>query len=359
MVSASVDTLSPARRDVLATAYHGDDEAVDAWRRWRAAVDIDEHLDESTFSLLPSIHRRLARLGIEDPLMPRLKGVARQAWVANRQFCWQIERMLAPWSERAIVPMILPPFDRLLDDTTAVVNRAGARFAVRADDALPALRALLDDDWQCPTVRLPLRTLEAFVLGAGSVNLQRDDMPALRLEWNLEPRFAGLPDAAWDRSVAARIGNRDVRRLDPTDAVEFAIRQPLAPGPYARAVSILGAAQRPDIDWERLVRATRERPVHTHWIPVLECIAPLLESLGAPSRMAREIIDAASIASPGKQPSVTARARQGWIDYQSALGGNASVAVALVNLPGYLVGRWHLASARQIPRRAVQWLLYK
>jgi hypothetical protein len=56
---------------------------VDAWRRWRALVPLDDARHEAAL-LLPAAYRNLSRLGEVDPEMDRLKGIYRFAWSRNQ-----------------------------------------------------------------------------------------------------------------------------------------------------------------------------------------------------------------------------------------------------------------------------------
>jgi hypothetical protein len=65
-----------------------------AWQQWRTEVDVEEdHLDLGSFRLLPLVYHNLHKQGIDDPLMGRLKGMHRRAWVMNQlqfQACTQV-----------------------------------------------------------------------------------------------------------------------------------------------------------------------------------------------------------------------------------------------------------------------------
>ena len=66
---------------IVKAAIGPDDQVEAAFRAWRDQIDIDDHVDGGTFRLLPLVYERLRSLDIADPLMGRLKGVYRRAWV--------------------------------------------------------------------------------------------------------------------------------------------------------------------------------------------------------------------------------------------------------------------------------------
>ena len=55
-------------------------ESFDTWKS-RVALDA---IDSGSLRLLPLLYRNLKRLGIDDAMMPRLKGVYRQTWFRNQ-----------------------------------------------------------------------------------------------------------------------------------------------------------------------------------------------------------------------------------------------------------------------------------
>src|SRR5512134_956897 len=54
--------------------------AVDAFHAWRDSVRLEDDFSTATMRLLPLAYHNLHRLGVEDPLMQRLKGVYRHSW---------------------------------------------------------------------------------------------------------------------------------------------------------------------------------------------------------------------------------------------------------------------------------------
>ena len=73
---------SQAQRQLLAVALGTGEEALAAWQALRPTLDLD-NLEPGSFTLLPLVYRTLAECGSDDPLLPRLKGIQRNAWVRN------------------------------------------------------------------------------------------------------------------------------------------------------------------------------------------------------------------------------------------------------------------------------------
>lgn len=80
------------RQLILAAVFSGD-RAAEAWRKWRADIDLDV-LDLASTFLLPQLYVNLKRQGIDDPELPRLAGVYRYSWVQNQRIlCGVLEVM--------------------------------------------------------------------------------------------------------------------------------------------------------------------------------------------------------------------------------------------------------------------------
>ena len=65
---------------VLQAIFGPDRDALAAFGTWRDGVDLEGDIDGGVFRLLPLLYLRLAAMGVDDPLMRRLKGVYRRAW---------------------------------------------------------------------------------------------------------------------------------------------------------------------------------------------------------------------------------------------------------------------------------------
>lgn len=66
---------------IVRAAIGPEREVEPAFRAWRDQVDIDGPIDGGTYRLLPMVYKRMRDLGVDDPLMGRMKGVYRRSWV--------------------------------------------------------------------------------------------------------------------------------------------------------------------------------------------------------------------------------------------------------------------------------------
>src|ERR1700722_4215811 len=71
---------TPEQALILAASVGPEATAADAFRAWSRGVDLNADFGREIFRLLPLVYDRMRRLGLDDPLMGRLKGVYRFAW---------------------------------------------------------------------------------------------------------------------------------------------------------------------------------------------------------------------------------------------------------------------------------------
>ena len=74
---------SPLQERLLVVALADPEPAAAAWDELRPRFSF-EQLETGSVALLPLVYRALVRAGIDDPLLPRLKGVYRKSWVTGR-----------------------------------------------------------------------------------------------------------------------------------------------------------------------------------------------------------------------------------------------------------------------------------
>lgn len=136
--AAGVPSLTLLQEDLLKAAFAADETAAAAWRRWRDAVDWEAHLDHDAFRLLPRTYRNLRRLGVADPLLLRLRGIARQAWYANQR---RLHPTVQALTAAGVELLLVPPTAVLLHDPTAVLDQPLERIP-------PRLWRGMRDEWR-------------------------------------------------------------------------------------------------------------------------------------------------------------------------------------------------------------------
>jgi len=343
--------------DVLTAAFSRRPDAAEAWLRWRESVDWDRHLDPVSFSLLPIILRNMSSMGLQDALMPKFRGIARQAWLANKVWMRPFQKSMEVLSGANIGMLFLPPTRRLLLDTSAVLNRNDpVHLAIRRQHAEQAINLLLAVGWKSANVRLPQRAMTGFTLGTHYLLLRRDEDMQLTLNWGLEILFREDASCVWQRAVPAELCGRPASGPDAADALEFVLRHPVAEEPFGQMAEILAVASEPGLQWRRLAEALRMRPVHSDWLAVLNPLQSILSQWDAdldPADWCRAHPPRSLV----PRRSVMARGIEGWRDYRASLGERHALQAAVRQLPGYLMGRWNLAAMRHIPFGFLNWAI--
>jgi len=87
---------------LLKAALLDGDDAVRAFRAWRAGVDLEGELGYPILRLLPLVYHNLQRLGVDDPLMGRLKGVYRRFWCENQTLFFAMRPVLQRLHETGV-----------------------------------------------------------------------------------------------------------------------------------------------------------------------------------------------------------------------------------------------------------------
>lgn len=251
-----------ARQELLLrAALLAGEPALDAWAAWRETADLDT-LEAASRRLLPLLYRSLARLGVEHPWMPKLKGVYRHSWSRNQLSLRTLEGVLELLRARGIDFMVLKGAALLAD----YYKDVGARpmddvdVIVRVKDAPAAFAALVQGGWRTWSED-PARYVPVY----HALNFERGDEVAVDLHWHvlsIDCRERA-DDAFWQGAVPVLVGRATAKTLDPAAQLVHAIAHGRRWNPLpgirwiADAVLILRAA--PALDWERVVVLARER----------------------------------------------------------------------------------------------------
>jgi len=77
--------LTGEQNDLLRAALLTGDDAQAAWERWNARVDFEiDELGPYTYHLLTFVYQNLRECGYQSPVMRKLKGIYRRAWLENQ-----------------------------------------------------------------------------------------------------------------------------------------------------------------------------------------------------------------------------------------------------------------------------------
>ena len=97
--------ISPSNLLLLKATLLEGDAAVAAYRAWRPTLDL-ANISRGQRRLLPLLQSNLARLGIEDPLADRFRGIRRYFWIRNLKAIAVAQRVFGAL-DRIGVPFIV------------------------------------------------------------------------------------------------------------------------------------------------------------------------------------------------------------------------------------------------------------
>jgi len=247
-----------AQSQVLTAIFAPEAEARSAFGDWRSRLDLEGPFDAEVFRLLPSLYLRLADLGIEDDLMPRLKGVYRHAWVRNSQLFHDTGKALAALARAGLPTLVLKGAPLAL----ASYAKPGARPMDDLDVAVPkerreeALRILQAEGWTSPHRHLDPRSVHAMPFRNARGN-------GFDLHWHILKETSGQSSEArfWDTARPFDFNGVPTRMVDPPLALVHVLVHGLRgnPEPPVRWVAdVLTLLRRdPDLDWDSLVDFAR------------------------------------------------------------------------------------------------------
>jgi len=233
---------------LLRAAVAPPDQAAAAWRKASGLVDV-ETLDSRSHDLLPLLYRALADGGVEDPWLPRLKGVYRRTWYANQLLLRRLARAVSALSAEGIDAVVLGGGAVGLLHYRDIGARPMNDSSIAVDPAAwqPALGVLASTDW-----------------GLRPVQLADDDL--------------------WRGAVPMQIGDATARAPCASDELlRICVRgiswtsRPRSTRWIADAlVLVRGSAAA--IDWDRFLRRAGEARVAPHLAVVLDYLSETFEA---------------------------------------------------------------------------------
>jgi hypothetical protein len=101
-----VQRISPSNLLLLKAALLDGDAAMAAYRAWRPTLDF-ETIPSGQQRLLPLLQSNLTRLGIEDPLADKFRGIRRYFWVRNLKAMAFAQRVFAALDQMGVPFIVL------------------------------------------------------------------------------------------------------------------------------------------------------------------------------------------------------------------------------------------------------------
>lgn len=273
---------SGGQRLLLRTALLERGAALDAWAAVRTSLNLDR-LDGGSLRLMPLVFDRLRGLGVDDPLLPRLRGLHRRAWYANRMLLHRAGEVLQRLHEAGMRTMVLKgaaliagyyrgPGLRPMGDVDVLVP---------ADRAREAIGILERDGWSLVGEHDPAERVIEHGVGYSDGEGTKVDIHWRALD-PAPPEAGRWADPFWERAVPAEVGGVATWAPCPADLLLQVCAHGAVwdqgVGPYwvADAVLVMRAGE---VDWGRLVTLAAGAGLAP---PLREALGYLRRELGAP-----------------------------------------------------------------------------
>lgn len=259
------------------------DEMLAAYTEWKHLVDFETDIEHGSFRQLPLLYYNLNKHGINDSLMPRLKGIYRQAWSKNQILFHKTGRVLQLLQDAKIPAIVLKgvALSVLAYKNFAVRPMADMDIMVAPDKAEETFAYLKKNGWQSLD-----EIHDKYNLSNNkSITLVNKEKLELDLHWYPFDECMGLmqQNDFWDQAVPLEVSGQKTLVLCPADELLLTFVHGLMPNPeppirwIADSMSIMNA---PDIevDWNRLIEYAKKFSVI---IQVKEALKYLTENFRA------------------------------------------------------------------------------
>ena len=174
------------QKPLLQAAFLSNETGIQAWELWKSGVNMEDHPDLGSFRLLPQLYHNLHSLGIYDPIMMKLKGIARQNWYQNQQFFRNVAPLLRALHEASIACLLLngPAIALHYYSEYALGPEKNLAILVRAKQVCQAMERLQHLGWQ-PEKQIPDGLLEPYLAAAWRHVFQDTAGRRIHLHWGL------------------------------------------------------------------------------------------------------------------------------------------------------------------------------
>lgn len=221
--SAAKASLRPSDIALLRASLCEGNEARAAFHIWRALTDFEGDHDLGQYRMLPLLHENMSKLQLDDPIMPRLRGVHRFSWCEARRREFLVVKALSKLQEKGIELMALKGLALSYDYYTDAALRPmqDIDLLVRIEAVADAVRCLLELGWehQTPALNGSKIGLRILLGSEKSVQLIHKDGGEIDLHWY--PFHEGVSqhvnDRFWINAEKMTVGGVELMRPSPSD----------------------------------------------------------------------------------------------------------------------------------------------
>ena len=239
-------------------------KAHDAGLAWLANVNLATQT-EATIRLLPLVHDRLVRDGIDHPAMAILKGIRRKVWSRNQLLFMHTAPAIQAIRRAGIDVMFLKGAALVLKyyDNYGLHAMGDFDLMVRFNDVAAAMEILKEHGWKSDfPMQGKLRLNMLTYLYA--THFKHNSGLEIDFHWHLSPLCVdpAADSAFWGGSISVKLDSMDVRLLNPADQLLHIIVHGLSWGRFPGVRWIpdsIEIIRSNELDWDRLLFQAQER----------------------------------------------------------------------------------------------------
>lgn len=342
---------SATQRLMLEVGLAPPGEAANAWRQLRGRFPL-ETLEPGSFVFLPLMYRALARDGVRDDRIERMKGIYRSTFYRNGLLLERSRETINALAEHGVEATVtgsIASAVRFYDDV-GLRPMSGFELLIPAemrDDAVAAARAV---GWQ-----------PSGDAAGEPVWLADGANRTCVIRTRVAPDFAGATAALLDRAVHVNLGGERARVLTPGDELLAACVAGARVRPVVAFQWLLDVAQilihEPTVDWETTVATAAAHAQTMRLNAVLDYVAALPRAVVPDEARAR--LGGVGVSTRERLGyALSARGIPALGGLPQTLGEHVTatsslpVRRAFAGLPAHLRSRWGLAHSWQLPLAA-------
>ena len=356
---------SPEQTLLLDAALGPDACVVERFKAWRSSTDLDARFDWGTFRLLPLVYDRLRALDAHDPLMLRMKGVYRMAWVETQALFAEVAPVIAALEGAGIDTLMLKgaPLALTAYRTPAARPMRDIDLAVRHADADRAIATVEKLGWTAE--RALSRDERRYI---HSITLRSPAGREIDLHWRC--LYETADDRAdgwiWNRAQPFRFQGVMTRKPSSEAMVLHLVLHGLRanPEPPFRWIADVMAVLRTEraLYWDALLTFAEQMSVTYRLGLGLDYLvsrygaavpAHVLAALKARPPSLAEKIENSSVLDTGRHASWFGRRWTNLADYGRFFRGRSTLEALWGGLDYVRVG-WRLGKRRELPAEAIR-----
>ena len=248
---------------LLQSALLKGNEMMSAFESWKTTVDFEKDVEYASFRMLPLLYFNLHNQGVDDPLMPRLKGIYRKSWSKNHLLFFKAGDVLSYLQNAGIRTIVMKgiALSVLIYKNFSIRPMADIDILVHYPQARQTIELLQNAGWLMQNPQ----NLEYNLKYGRSITFADHEKTELDLHWHpiFEAHGNISEDDFWGKAVPLEVAGTQTLSFCPTDIFFHSIVHGLRYNPeppirwIADCLTILNCSEYTP-DWDRLLHHTQK-----------------------------------------------------------------------------------------------------